>query len=267
MLESIVHDFFKSRRALCALCGLIQSACTTTASTESHAAPPLSPNPAAYTLGPLLHTDNFANLDHWKPELEAPGTVTAANRTLEIDVPKGATLWFAHELSGPILIHYEARMLRTDPPGPNDRVSDLNCFWMATDPRAASQDPHDFFHVPGEGRTGAFATYHQLKTYYVGLGGNTNTTTRFRRYIGDAANRPLLPEHDLSSPDTLLTPNTWQTIQLVACHNRIEYYRDGKRLFSYTDPAPYTRGYFALRTTWNHMQIRNLNIYRLLPTQ
>jgi hypothetical protein len=131
---------------------------------------------------------------------------------------------------------------------------------MATDPR----NPDDFFNVPQ--RTGAFATYNQLKTYYVGQGGNTNTTTRFRRYIGDAANRPLFPEHDLSAPDTLLTPNTWQTLQLVACNNLIEYYRDNRRLFSYIDPAPYTHGYFGLRTTWNHMQVRNLKIYRLLPS-
>ena len=42
-----------------------------------------------------------------------------------------------------------------------------------------------------------FAAYNDLKTYYVGLGGNRNTTTRFRRYIGDPETRPLLPEHDL----------------------------------------------------------------------
>jgi hypothetical protein len=145
-----------------------------------------------------------------------------------------------------------------DPPGPNDRVSDLNCFWMANDAR----NPTDFFAVP---RSGKFADYNQLLAYYVGQGGNYNSTTRFRRYIGDATNRPLLPEHDLSAPDTLLQPNTWQTLQLVACNHLIEYYRDGRRLFTYTDPNPYTRGYFAFRTTFNHMQLRNLRIYRLVP--
>ena len=34
-------------------------------------------------------------------------------------------------------------------------------------------------------RSGTFAEYNDLLTYYVGLGGNRNTTTRFRRYIGD----------------------------------------------------------------------------------
>jgi hypothetical protein len=212
-------------------------------------------------LGPLLYEDDFSDLSHWKAELEAPGKVETHDHVVELDVPKGATLWFTHELSGPVLIEYEARMIKADPAGPNDRVSELNCFWMATDPRS----PQDFFNVPQ--RTGAFATYNQLKTYYVGQGGNTNTTTRFRRYIGDAANRPLLPEHDLSAPDTLLTPNTWQKIQLVACNTRIEYYRDDRRLFSYTDAAPYTRGYFGLRTTWNHMEVKHLKIHRLLPTQ
>ena len=57
-----------------------------------------------------------------------------------------------------------------------------------------------------------FADYNDLKTYYVGLGGNRNTTTRFRRYIGDPATRPLLPEHDLSVADVLLVPNQKQKI-------------------------------------------------------
>ena len=71
--------------------------------------------------------------------------------------------------------------------GKNDRVSDLNCFWMARD----SRNPDDLFAVH---RTGKFADYNQLLCYYVGVGGNTNTTTRFRRYIGDANTRPLLPQ-------------------------------------------------------------------------
>ena len=43
-----------------------------------------------------------------------------------------------------------------------------------------------------QARSGAFADYNDLLTYYVGLGGNRNTTTRFRRYIGDPVLRPLL---------------------------------------------------------------------------
>jgi hypothetical protein len=231
--------------------------CDCTATPTPHAAAPASPNPAAYRVGEQLYANDFSSLADFQTELEAPGKVEARDHQLQIDVPKGCTVWLAKELSGPVLIQYEARMVKADPPGPNDRVSDLNCFWMATDPR----NPNDFFNVPA--RTGAFATYNQLLTYYVGQGGNTNTTTRFRRYIGDAQNRPLLPEHDLTSQDALLTPDVWQTVQLVAAGPLVEYYRDGKRVFTYTDPAPYARGYFGVRTTWNHMEVRNLTIHRL----
>ena len=221
--------------------------------------PTTSPDPAAYILGPILTADDFSTLNHWHPELEAPGTVPVKDHILTLDVPKGCTLWLTDDLTGPLLIQYEARMIKADPPGKNDRVSDLNCFWMATDPRNLT----DFFKIPA--RTGKFSTYDQLLTYYVGQGGNTNSTTRFRRYIGKPDNRPLLPENDLHDKSGLLTPNTWQTLQLVACNHLVEYYRDNNRLFTYTDPAPYTHGYFGFRTTFSHLELRNLQIFRLTP--
>ncbi|HEY2014227.1 MAG TPA: DUF6250 domain-containing protein, partial [Bryobacteraceae bacterium] len=135
---------------------------------------------------------------------------------------------------------------------------DLNCFWMATDARS----PSDFFAAK---RSGRFADYNQLRAYYVGQGGNGNSTTRFRRYIGDQELRPLLPEHDLSTPATLLRPNVSQTIELVAALDRIQYYRDDVLLFDYRDAQPYTRGYFALRTTQSHIRIRNFAVYRISP--
>ena len=62
-------------------------------------------------------------------------------------------------------------------------------------------------------RSGAFAEYNDLLTYYVGLGGNRNTTTRFRRYIGD----PVQPSTAARARlwlrrDVLLVPNRKQTI-------------------------------------------------------
>jgi hypothetical protein len=247
--------------ALCALCGLFQGACTQN-QPFVQAPIPSSPNPAAYTLGDLIVQDTFDNLVRWQIELETTGNIRAHDHLMEIDVPAGATAWFVRDFQGPVLFEYEARMVKNDPPGPNDRVSDLNCFWMAMDPR----EPRVFFDV--DARTGAFETYDAMTAYYVGQGGNSNTTTRFRRYIGESGNRPLLPEHDLpspTSPDVLLTPNTWQKIQLVACNNLIEYYHNGRRLFSYTDPAPYTHGHFGIRTTWSHLQVKNFKAYRLVP--
>ena len=202
----------------------------------------------------LVASDDFdSGLQRWSIESERPGVVHAADGALDIDMPAGATLWFKQELSGPISIVFEATAIAAG--GPNDRVSDLNVFWMAR-----NEDGSAPFSRP---RSGAFADYNDLLTYYVGLGGNANTTTRFRRYIGDPGTRPLLPEHDLSTPDALLTPNHKQTITLVADGTHIEYWRDGVRLLSYQDPAPYRSGWFAIRTVQSHLRIERLRIHRL----
>ena len=93
--------------------------------------------------------------------------------------------------------------------------------------------------------------------------GNTNTTTRFRRYIGDPQLRPLLPEHDLASAQALLQPNVTQKIQLVANRERIQYYHESNLIFDFQDRAPYTRGHFALRTTFSRIQVCDFRVYRL----
>jgi hypothetical protein len=200
-----------------------------------------------------LYEDHFNNLENWVAELEKPGTVAVHDGVLTIDVPAGSTLWFKPELTTPVRIEYEATMISAG--APNDRVSDLNCFWMATDPRS----PGDFF---GAHRTGKFADYNQLRAYYVGQGGNSNSTTRFRRYIGDPVLRPLLPEHDLKEPSVLLKPNVPNRIRLLADGGTIRYSNNGRVIFDFHDPEPYTRGRFGFRTTWSHVELRNFRISR-----
>ena len=212
---------------------------------------------APFTQGRSLFTEEFRDgLARWSAELELPGKVKARSGVLTIDVPAGCTLWFRPELRGAVSIQYEARLVQAG--GPNDRVSDLNAFWMATDARS----PDDLF---ATSRSGKFSDYNQLRAYYVGQGGNSNTTTRFRRYIGDAAERPLLPEHDLRNAEVLLQPNVWQTVQLVALGKRIQYYRNGRLIFDFLDDAPYTRGRFGFRTTDSHLEVRNFRVYRIVP--
>jgi hypothetical protein len=212
---------------------------------------------AAPKLGAVLASDDFQRgLDQWSIELEQPGSVRAADGVLQIDVPAGATLWLKQELTAPIAIVFDATAVSAG--GPNDRVSDMNTFWMATN----KDGPAAPFVQP---RSGRFADYNDLLTYYVGLGGNSNTTTRFRRYIGDPVDRPLLPEHDLSSAEALLVPNKKQTIMLIAHGSRIEYWRDGVRLLHFDDRAPYTRGWFAIRTVRSHLRIEGLRVHRLQP--
>ena len=114
------------------------------------AAPARPPRP-----GRRLHADDFRHgLDQWTVEAEKPARVGARNGVLDIDTPAGLTLWFRPELVGPVLIQYQAQAISAG--GPNDRVSDLNAFWMARDADGGSP-----LATP---RTGAFDDYDTLKT-------------------------------------------------------------------------------------------------------
>lgn len=204
----------------------------------------------------LLYDDRFdTGLANWRIECERPGRIRAAHGVLDIDVPAGATLWFNRRLAAPVAIDYSVVPIASG--GPNDRVSDVNCFWMATDPAAPGGS------VLARPRSGKFETYDDLRTYYAGIGGNGNTTSRFRRYVGVPGNRPLLPQHDLHDEAALLRPNQPLHLRLLATGNHIALLRNGHPLFVLDDPDPYTTGYFGLRTTQSHLQIRNLRIWRL----
>jgi len=206
--------------------------------------------------GKRLYADDFRHgLKRWVIEAEKPATFAARDGVLDIVAQGGFTAWFKPELVGPVAITYEAQAVSAG--GAFDRVSDLNCFWMAREADGGSPLDHP--------RSGAFADYDTLKTYYVGQGGNANTSTRFRRYVGRAGDRPMLPQHDHSAADELLTPNHWTTVRLVADGERIEYWSDGRRLFEHRDPDPYTRGWFGLRTTQSHLRIRTFEVFSLLP--
>jgi len=218
------------------------------------AAPALAASDRRPRRGRRLHADDFRHgLDQWVLEAEKPARVTAKDGVLDIDTPAGLTLWFRPELIGPVLIQYEAQAVSAG--GPHDRVSDLNAFWMARDARGGS--PLD------RPRSGAFADYDTLKTYYVGQGGNANTSTRFRRYVGRPGERPLLPQHDHAAAHEMLVPNRWQTVRLVADGGRIQYWNDERKLFELNDAEPYTRGWFGLRTTLSHLRVRRFRVYAL----
>ncbi|RHW17454.1 Tat pathway signal sequence domain protein [Sphingomonas gilva] len=189
----------------------------------------------------------------WRIEAESPEAVVRFDAgVIDIDTPRGLSLWYRQALTAPVTISFEAMAVAEG--GANDEVSDLNAFWMATN--------EDGTPVLDRTRSGAFAEYDTLRTYYVGIGGNRNTTTRFRRYIGKPGDRPLLPEHDRGDQAAMLVPNRWMRIALIADGRRIAVRRDGELLFALDDPEPYTRGHFAIRTTKSHIRIRNLEITR-----
>ena len=205
----------------------------------------------------LLHQEDFeTDLSQWLIEQAPGGSATVKNGKLHINDAKGCTIWFKKKLSGPIKIEYEATLIKAD--GKHDRVSDLNCFWMATDPK----NPENIF--ANTTRGGSFKNYHSLRLYYVGYGANNNTTTRFRRYPGDGS-RPCLPEHDLTEKKFLHKANQTIKISIITNGNKIQYLRNGEIIFDFEDPNPFKEGWFGFRTVRNHMQIDNFKIHRLLP--
>lgn len=193
--------------------------------------------------------------DNWVVEQLPGGHVRIENGTLLIEDESGCTVWYRTKLSAPVEISYDVTVIARG--GPDDRVSDVNCFWMASDPKATDGCPFS----PGRRRTGKFAEYDSLQTYYVGMGGNTNTTTRFRRYDGQGA-KPLRPEYDLRAPRFLLQPNRTYHLRIVAHDGVAEFWRDDETIFSFTDPAPLRDGWFAFRTVKSHLEIRNFKVQR-----
>ena len=205
-----------------------------------------------YSLGEVLHSDDFSDgLSNWLAE---GGQPKLSDGKMELDTPVGSTVWFKPRLYGNVLIEYDVTVV--DKAGPNDRVSDLNCFWMANDPA----HPNDLF-AASQQRNGVFKNYHALNLYYVGYGGNTNSTTRFRRY--HSSERQLLSEY--TDTAHLIVPNHEYHIQLVLFDHVAEYYRDGERLFRYEDLEPYRQGHFGLRTVQNHLIMDNFRIVRIHP--
>ncbi len=212
--------------------------------------------PLDFSTSETLYQNVLQDGSQWVVEQMPGGKAGVTNGVLEIDDAKGCTVWFKHKLSGPIMIEYEATMIQAG--GPNDHARDLNCFWMAVDPKY----PRDIFR--DDSRSGQFRDYDSLRLYYVGYGGHRNSQTRFRRYNG-LGERPLLPQHDLNRPEFMITPNEPKHIQIIVIGDRTQYLRNGEIIFDFHDDQPYQEGWFAFRTVDNHMQVRNFKVTRLNP--
>lgn len=194
----------------------------------------------------------------WTLEAESPQTkLSWDGTTADIISPKGTTLWYNEKMRGDVLIEYEARVLLDDD-NPNEwnRLSDLNCFWMASDPQA------DDIFANLKQRGGKFVNSYALQLYYVGFGGNHNSTTRFRRYNADPravsqeALRPAVIK-EFTDAGHLLKPNHWYHIRLESIAGRVRYFIDGECLIDWPDPQPLRSGWFGFRTTLSHTQLRN----------
>jgi hypothetical protein len=126
----------------------------------------------------------------------------------------------------------------------------MNQFWMANDPRNKNLFT----------RNGAFADYDSLLMYYFGIGGNSNETSRLRKY--DGSGKRLLV-HDLKDETHLLKPNHYYLVETVVYNGTTKVFVDGDKFFSFTDEGPLTSGYFGFRTTTSRQEIDDFEVYRL----
>ena len=199
----------------------------------------------------LLFEDQFSTPDisNWIIEKSPADSeiVRVKDGRLLIDTYGGATIWYKKELSGNIMISYKRKVIVNS--GKNDRLSDLNQFWMATDP-----DPTAMFK-----RSGGFAEYDSLNMYYVGMGGNYNKTTRFRKYY--AGDKKIIAEYADSAH--LLQANKEYSIEIRMKDGLVEFRVDGIIFFSWQDADPFTHGYFGIRSTRSRQEIDDVKIYQL----
>lgn len=75
---------------------------------------------------------------NWVIFQQPGGVVSFKKNKIEIFDANGYTVWYKNLIEGNIKIVCDVTVL--DASGSHDRVSDNNCFWMATDPN----NPNDF---------------------------------------------------------------------------------------------------------------------------
>ena len=198
---------------------------------------------------------------HWVVESESPDyRVTFNGDTCDIVAPKGLTLWRKEKLKADCAVEYDVQVV--DKGDTTDRLSDMNCFWLASDPQAGD------IWKRASWRSGIFLRCYTLQMYYLGYGGNSNTTTRFRRYTGDergvdsADYRPAILK-EYTDANHLLKANHWYHVRLQTQGGRTQMWVDGELIVSYLDPEPIAEGWFGFRTTWSHTRIANFQTQQL----
>ena len=166
---------------------------------------------------------------------------------MQLDTEEGITIWYKYELRGDLLIEYDRIVVMQN--GKHDRLSDMNQFWMATDPQQKMFS-----------RKGGFREYDSLQMYYVGMGGNYNKTTRMRRYDGKG-NLQIVGEFADSAH--LLQPNKTYHIQIRIEKGTSTFIVNGETYFTYKDEKPLQHGWFAIRSTRSRQLIDNVKIWQL----
>ncbi len=199
----------------------------------------------------LLFSDDFeTNSKNWISEFEDPSSSNTkiTKGVIDVSASAGATVWLNKKLSGNIIITYDAVVINEG--GPNDRVSDLNAFWMATDPANANIYT----------RNGKFSSYDNLNLYYSGIGGHDNETTRFRKYHSNGE-KPVIKEY--LDKAHLLKGNLKYKIKIVVNNGLVQFFCNDELYYDYLDTQPYREGYFAFRTTRSHQIFDNFKVFQI----
>jgi hypothetical protein len=192
-----------------------------------------------------LVQDDFTRFDPqaWAVEAEAGDAAlaaTVASGSLMLKADRGLTVWLRRLLLG----HYEISFTRTVlAPG---RLSDLNFFWEAQLP-------------PGFTHSGKLEQYDALQLFYAGIGGNSNSTTRFRYYDG-SGQRKLLQEY--TAPAYLLKAGHPYRVRIVVDAHGTRLHVDDREYFSAAGPL-LGGGYFGFRTTQSLQKVEDFKVRRV----
>ncbi len=191
--------------------------------------------------------DAQGNGFRWRVEQEKPEQTRLVidDHALQIDSAAGLTLWLDKPLSGSYRISFSREVLTEGQP--NDRLSDVNMFWAARDPL----NPDLFT------RSGELSSYDSLELYYAGIGGNWNTTSRFRYYDG-LGERHLLTEYNTA--DRLLRAGHPYQMVIEVADRQTRLLVDNEEWFTAAYETPPDSGYFGFRTVWSRQIIRDFTL-------
>ncbi|UMB78389.1 DUF6250 domain-containing protein [Dickeya fangzhongdai] len=183
----------------------------------------------------------------WRVEQEEPARtrIDIDEHSLTLDTAAGLTVWLDQPLSGRYRISYLREVLVQGQP--NDRLSDLNQFWAARDPARASLFT----------RHGVLGEYDNLALYYVGMGGNWNSTTRFRYYNGHGE-RQLLGE--FTDEAHLLRAGHRYRVTIEVDRTETRFLIDNQLYFRAHYAEPPASGYFGLRTVFSRQAISEFSV-------
>ncbi|MDR6562457.1 MULTISPECIES: DUF6250 domain-containing protein [unclassified Arcicella] len=199
-----------------------------------------------------LYSENFKgklNTKKWVSEIEplANSKVYTDNGKLVLDTKGGVSVWFNQPLQGNYIITFKRKIIVNG--GVNDRLSDLNVFWLTEAPANANLFT----------RSGKFEEYDNLKMYYVGMGGNTNTTTRFRKYQGNGDRKLLAEKNDAHY---LLKANHEYQIKIIVKDDITSFWVDDEKFFEGTDEHFPSKSYFGFRSTFSHQEIWDFKVFK-----